>query len=95
MPAYIIADVNWIDPTNIEAYSQVAYPTLVAAGGKILAATSHAETIEGEWYPGILVIIKFPNAEDARIWLNSPEYQPARQVRFQSAKTDLILIHPS
>ncbi len=48
MPAYIIADVDWIVPERIEEYSQLAYPTLVAAGGKMLAATSQGEVIEGE-----------------------------------------------
>lgn len=92
MPAYIVADVEWIDPAKIEEYSQVAYPTLVAAGGKMLAATDQAEVIEGEWGPGILVIIEFPTAEDARRWLDSPEYRPAREVRHQAARTNLILI---
>jgi uncharacterized protein (DUF1330 family) len=79
MPAYIVADIEWSDPSKIGVYSQVAYPTLVAAGGKILAATSQAEVIEGEWRPSILIIIQFPTAEDARKWLDSPEYRPARQ----------------
>lgn len=92
MPAYIVADVEWIDPAKIEEYSQVAYPSLVAAGGMMLAATDQAKIIEGEWRPNILVIIEFPTAEDARRWLDSPEYRPAKEVRSQYAKTNLILI---
>ena len=91
MPAYIIADVEWVDPNRIGEYSRVAYPTLVAAGGLMLAATSQVEVIEGEWRPGLLVIIQFPTAEDARKWLDSPEYLPARQIRHQSAKTNMIM----
>jgi uncharacterized protein (DUF1330 family) len=92
VPAYIVADVEWNDPVKIEEYSRLAYPTLVAAGGKMLAATDQAEVIEGRWEPGILVLIEFPTAEDARKWLDSPEYQPARQIRWQFAKTNLILV---
>jgi uncharacterized protein (DUF1330 family) len=92
VPAYIVADVKWSDPVKIEEYSRLAYPTLVAVGGKILAATDQPEIIEGEWRPGILVLVEFPTTEDARKWLDSPEYRPAREIRHQSAKTNLILV---
>jgi len=51
----------------------------------MLAASSQSEVLEGDWQPGVLVIIEFATAEKARQWINSPEYQPARQVRFHSA----------
>lgn len=92
MPSYIIADVTWIDPDAARQYGELAYPTLVAAGGKILAATSQGEVIEGNWHPNLLVLIEFPSAEAARRWLDSPEYRPAREVRFQCARTKLILL---
>jgi uncharacterized protein (DUF1330 family) len=92
VPAYIDADVQWSDPARIGEYSQVAFPTLVTAGGTILVATSQGEVIEGEWRPGILVIIQFPTAEDARKWLDSPEYKPARQIRYQAARTNMIIL---
>jgi uncharacterized protein (DUF1330 family) len=92
VPAYIVADVEWANPDKIGEYSRGAYPTLVAAGGLMLAATSQVEVIEGEWRPGILVIIQFPTAEDARKWLDSPEYRPARELRHQFAKSNMILI---
>jgi len=92
MPAYIVADVTWFDADRAETYSKIAYPTLVAAGGKILAATSQGEVIEGDRRPGILVLIEFPSASDARRWLDSPEYRPARKVRQQFAKTNLVLV---
>jgi uncharacterized protein (DUF1330 family) len=53
-------------------YGKLAYPTLVATGGKMLAASSQSEVIEGEWQPGVLVIIEFATAEKARQWINSP-----------------------
>ena len=34
MPAYIIANVDWTHPDAMEEYGKLAYPTLVAAGGK-------------------------------------------------------------
>ena len=92
MPAYILANINVIDPTGIEEYGKLAFPTLVAAGGKILAASSQAEVLEGDCQPGVIVVVEFTTAEKARQWLNSPAYQPARQVRYRSARSSLILV---
>ena len=91
MPSYIIADISWIDLDAARQYGELAYPTLVAAGGKLLAATRQGEVIEGNWHPNLLVLIEFPSAEAARRWLDSPEYRPARKVRFRAARTNLIL----
>ena len=92
MPGYIIANVDWIHPEAMEAYGELAYPTLVAAGGKILAASEQPEIIEGNWGQGIVVLIEFPSATDARRLLDSAVYQPARQVRQNSADSNLILL---
>ncbi len=92
MPAYIIADVSWTEPDAARKYGELAYPTLVAAGGKILAATSQAEALEGDWRPNLLVLIEFPSAGAARRWLDSAEYRPAREVRCQAASTSIILV---
>jgi uncharacterized protein (DUF1330 family) len=92
MPAYLVADIAVIDPDGIAEYGRRAYPTLVAAGGKMLALSRPAGVLEGDWQPGLLVLIEFATAEKARQWLASPEYRPARQLRLQSAKTNLILV---
>lgn len=81
-----------IDQAGMVEYGKLVYPTLIAAGGKILAASSQAEVLEGDWQPGVIVLIEFATAESARLWLNSPAYQPTRQVRFQSARSSFILL---
>ncbi len=91
MSAYIIAEVEWTEADCIEEYSQLAYPTVIAAGGRFLAA-GPAKALEGGWQPNLLVVIEFPTAEAATTWLESPEYRPARQVRLKSAKTNMILL---
>ncbi len=91
MPAYIVAEIEWIEPAKIEEYSKLAYPTVIAAGGRFLAG-GEAEVLEGDWHPKLLVLIEFPAAGDARKWLESPEYRPARQVRQQFARTNMILL---
>jgi uncharacterized protein (DUF1330 family) len=92
MPAYLVADIAVIDPPGIEEYGRRSYPTLLAAGGKLLAAGRPPQVLEGDWQPGLLVLIEFPSAQQAQRWLASPEYQPARRVRQQAATTNLVLL---
>ena len=87
MTGYLIADITVTSPRGMEEYGELAYPTLVAAGGKMLAVSSRPEIIEGDWQPGIVVLIEFPTVEELKKWLDSPEYQPARDVRHRSAYT--------
>ncbi len=92
MPAYVVFGVTWSDAERIEEYSQLAYPTLVAAGGKIIAYSDRPESLEGDWQPGMIGVIEFPSAETARTWINSPGYQPALEIRTKFVTSNLILV---
>jgi uncharacterized protein (DUF1330 family) len=42
--------------------------------------------------PKRLVVLKFESVEQAKTWLESPEYRPARQMRHRMAKTNMVVI---
>jgi hypothetical protein len=46
--------------------------------------------IEGEW-PGRCVIRKFPSAEKARAWHDSPEYHDVRKIRWECSVDNMGL----
>jgi len=48
--------------------------------------------LEGEWAPRRVVILEFPNAEQARAWWESPEYAAAKALRQSCADTQMLLI---
>ena len=54
-------------------------------GGKV-------ETMEGDWAPKRLVVIKFENVTRARQWLDSEEYRPLKAMRHQAAKSQMIIV---
>lgn len=91
MSAHIVAEIDWREPNKIEEYSQIAYPTVIAAGGRFIAGGT-AEVLEGDWKPRLFVVIEFPSTEAAKKWLESPEYHPARMIRHQYAKTNMVLL---
>jgi uncharacterized protein (DUF1330 family) len=92
MSAYVIVDIDVLDPVQYEDYKRLAAPAVAACGGRYLARGGHAETLEGDWAPKRLVILEFENVERAKAWLASPEYEPARRVRHAAARTNMVVV---
>lgn len=92
MTAYVLVDIEVTDPAVYEEYKKLAPPTVALYGGKYIARGGKAETLEGNWTPKRLVILEFPNSEQAKAWLNSSEYREARKMRHASAKSQMIVI---
>ena len=92
MAAYIINDMEVTDPQLFEEYKKLSPPTVARYGGKFLARGGPTESLEGDWSPRRLVILEFPSMAQARAWIDSPEYAPARRLRQRSASSNLILV---
>jgi uncharacterized protein (DUF1330 family) len=92
MSAFVIVDIEVLDPVGYEDYRRLAPPAVQLYGGKYLARGGQTETLEGTWIPNRLVILEFENVEAAKAWLNSPEYAPARQLRHKYAQTNMLLV---
>src|SRR3972149_5321574 len=92
MPAYVVVDINVLDPAGYEDYKRLAPPSIDANGGKCLARGGQIEVLEGDWAPSRLVILQFDNLEQARKWLNSSEYSAARELRHRTATTNMVVI---
>jgi len=92
MTAYVIVDIAVLDPAGYEEYKKLAPAAVKLFGGKYLARGGPNETLEGDWRANRLVILEFPNVEQAKTWLNSPEYAPARALRHKYAKTNMVVV---
>lgn len=92
MPAYIIVDVKINNHDDYEAYKKLTPASIAAYDGRFIVRGGPTETLEGDWLPGRLVVLKFPNADRAREWWNSPEYSPAKSIRRSAATTNMILV---
>jgi len=75
MAAFFIAQYTVNDAAQYAEYSQGAGPTVAAHGGEVLAFDVMAETMEGTPPGPQTVVIKFENADAAKAWYNSDEYQ--------------------
>ena len=92
MPAYVINDMEVTDPQQFEDYKKLSPATVLQYGGKFLARGGATETVEGEWAPKRLVILEFPSVEQAKAWVNSPEYAPARRLRQKASRSNIIIV---
>jgi uncharacterized protein (DUF1330 family) len=92
MSAYVIVDIEVTDPEGYQEYVKLASGTVPLYGGRYLARGGSNETLEGDWHAKRLVILEFENAGKAKAWLNSSEYAPARKLRHQYAKSNMVVV---
>ncbi len=92
MSAYVIVDIHITDPARYEQYKPLAPATLVPYGGRYLARGGAVEVLEGEWQPGRLVIMEFPDVAHAKAWLDSEEYRGPKAIRHAAAQSNLVVI---
>ncbi len=78
MTAYVLSEVEILDPQSVDYYKQQAPASIAKYGGTYLARDAMPSAFEGEFDPAErIVLISFPTQEAARAWYTSPEYQAA------------------
>lgn len=92
MPGYVISDVTIRDTEAIESYRTRAATSIARHGGRYLVRGGEVEKLEGNWMPGPLIVVEFPDMESARRWYRSPEYAAALEVRDAALSRNLILV---
>mgnify|MGYP000894982509 CR=1 FL=1 len=92
MPAYVINDMEVTDPATFEEYKKLSPATVARYGGRFLARGGAVESLEGEWLPERLVILEFPSVQQAKAWVDSTDYAPARRMRQLSANSNIIVV---
>src|SRR5262249_17946349 len=92
MGAYVINDMEAVDPQGPEGYKNPPPPVVAQYGGRFLARGGHTEVFEGSWTPKRLVILEFPSVAQAKAWVNSPEYAPARRKRQSASRSNIVVV---
>jgi len=92
MAAYVIVDSKVHDPERIKAYGAKVGATVGAHGGKPIINGSAIDVMEGDWTPSRLVVLEFADADAARAWYNSPEYQEILPIRLEAADDNFLIV---
>jgi uncharacterized protein (DUF1330 family) len=80
------------DEPTYAKYQQGAPSTLAAHGGTYLVRGGQVETLEGNWRPNRVVVVRFHSVEAARNWWRDPTYSELKAMRQRSTTTNMILV---
>jgi uncharacterized protein (DUF1330 family) len=93
MKHYAIAEMDVTDPAWVRDYLTQVTPMVERRGGRYLARTGAAETIEGDRDPSqVMMIIEWPSRQAADEFYESEEYRPHREARMAGARNQFFLV---
>lgn len=92
MAAYVIVDIEVLDPEGYADYRELAPPIVAAYGGRYIARGGAVDVLEGEWQPKRLVILEFPSVEQAKAWWDSEEYREPKAMRQRTTHSNLLIV---
>ncbi len=79
--AYVIVDMKVSDAEQYKQYMAAAPAAVAAAGGEYLVRGGKFETLEGEWKPVRIAMLKFPSYDAAKTFYDGQMYRAARAKR--------------
>ena len=95
MPAFILAEIQVTDAAAYEPYRPLAAASIARFGGRYLVRGGKADLFEGAPAPERTVVIEFPDADTARRWYSSDEYQAALKIRQATSRGRVMLVEGS
>jgi len=79
--AYIIVDMKVSNPEQYKDYMAAAPAAVKAFGGEYLVRGGRFETMEGQWQPARIAMLRFPSYEQAKAFYDDEMYRQARAKR--------------
>jgi uncharacterized protein (DUF1330 family) len=92
MAAYVIVDVEVLDPDAYKDYTAAVPATLAPYEGRFIVRGGRSETLEGDWQPVRIVVIEFPSFDAAKTWHASPAYQAILPIRLRHARANFLTV---
>ena len=92
MTAYAIAQLIDVDLNDeVKEYLARIDETLEPYGGEFLVHGKVPEVMDGE-FPGVVVVLRFPDTERAREWYASPGYRAILPFRTRNARGGAVIV---
>ena len=89
---YILVKISSQKPELFKEYPLLSGPTMEKFGGKYLIRGGKFGIAVGGWPADRTTVVEFESFKKAKECYESIEYSKAKEIRQNSAKTDLILI---
>ncbi|MGA0611945.1 DUF1330 domain-containing protein [Caldimonas sp. KR1-144] len=78
---YLIVTMHITDPERYKQYMAEAPAAVKAAGGEYLVRGGKQETLEGDWQPHRVAMLRFPSYEQAKAFYDGEHYTRVRKLR--------------
>ncbi|MDT7836529.1 DUF1330 domain-containing protein [Aquabacterium sp. OR-4] len=92
MAAYIIADVTVTNAEQMVKYREWSTRAMQEHGAEVLVRGGTSETLEGDWAPQRLVMLKFADREAAKRFYHSDTYTHARTLREGAGVMRMVVV---
>jgi uncharacterized protein (DUF1330 family) len=92
MKAYLVLDFTVNDLGHFMTYVAEIPAHIARHSGKYIVRGAEPKTIEGDWNPGRMVILEFPERANAEAFLSDPEIQDLFKVRHMTTTSKLVLV---
>jgi uncharacterized protein (DUF1330 family) len=79
--AYVIVEMKVSDPDQYKQYMAAAPATVAAHGGEYIIRGGRQESLEGDWQPARVAVLKFPSYDQAKAWYDGEQYRSVRAKR--------------
>jgi uncharacterized protein (DUF1330 family) len=89
---YVIFTEDVRDEAGMVPYGEKSFPTMMKAGGRVLAVAGAPQVVEGEWNGTRTVVLEFDSVEAARTWYDSPGYQECIPLRKAAADCNVVIV---
>jgi uncharacterized protein (DUF1330 family) len=93
MSVYVVGTVTITDPERFAAYGNAIKGLSAEFGGEPVLAGAASAVVEGDSPIGERVVVtRFPSAEDAMAYLQSPRYLAAKALRAGAAVVNIRIV---
>ncbi len=93
MTAYVIADVQLTgNAEELTEYRSKVVATLEPYAGRYLVRGGEVDVVEGDWEPGQIVLVEFPDLAAARAWNESADYQTIAPLRIRNTDSKRLIV---
>lgn len=93
MATYLVVDTLLEKPELYEEYKVKAKPLVERFGGEYLSRGGNLTLKETDlWSPTRMVLIRFPDADSANRFYDSPEYQAILPISREAARRTMVML---
>ena len=92
MSGYLVVELEITDAARYQRHRELVPAIIEKYGGRYLVRGGDLETLEGDWSPKRIVVLEFESTNRAKEFLDSEEYGPVKQMRLESANTNMIVV---